>query len=161
MAGILFPVSASPEAWVTMFGATSLSTRSDVAHVKAGQIMLVKAFNFQSQVADPGDQFDYPQKAVLYNILVRPGAFGTKEHSFYKCAWESPNRKAEIIAEEKIMVNGCEWCMSACNNYRYVPGPGVYFFELNDLTAVGNVLMEACIVQDNKHTFGPHMRIGE
>lgn len=110
--------------------------------VKPGEAALVVATGLLAhRVRVSQEEFDEPQVACLSRLISSPvGVVKRVDVSpCPKCTgmFDFASTGGFPLVEVPVMVGGCRWTISACNNFRIIAIPGTYRFHLNDETAVG------------------------
>ena len=130
---------AQPD-YTVMFGRDSNSVYSPIFRVFAGHVWVFKGFNFLQlkHRPDPKAEPSQTQQACLQQVIMREGRFPTVD----QC--EAPTvdydqLKGSILITGLAQLDGCCWCLDACNSIAILDVPGEYYWELNDETAVGTV----------------------
>ncbi|MDR1079456.1 MAG: hypothetical protein LBQ79_00455 [Deltaproteobacteria bacterium] len=125
-----------------IFDETSVDVASEPFYISPGWMVELLAFNFANSPVQPDPlKPKLLQAACLRRIMYK--AFEPPEVDVQPCGVlpDITKYQAEILAENWVMTDGCEWSLTACDNYRLLDIPGAYRFILNDAGAVGTVLI--------------------
>lgn len=114
---------------------------SEIFHVRPGEAaLLVAAGLLAHRVRASQEEFDEPQSACLSRLVSSDGTVvkRTVTSPCPQCTGVLEySSTAGSSIEVPVMVNGCRWTISACNNFRILAVPGAYRLHLNDETAIG------------------------
>jgi hypothetical protein len=123
---------------IEIFSTAATTTESPPFYVTPGWAMTFHAFGLDRAMVriDP-DHPDTEQKFCLNHMILK---FRETETGPLPCGViRSPEELGdlEIVAEEPFVYKGCEWYLSACNNFGILALPGYYRLVLNDPAALG------------------------
>lgn len=114
---------------------------SDIFIVRPGEAALLVAAGLLAQrVRTSEKDFNEPQYACLSRIVSTAGVVVARTVTSPCPACSGSLEYASspsALVEVPVMVDGCPWVISACNNFRILAIPGTYRLHLNDETAVG------------------------
>jgi hypothetical protein len=125
-----------------IFDGLSCGVASKPFFISPGWMAEFLAFNFAQWRVRPSAACPLmEQQACLSRIIYKN--FEPPEADVQPCGVlpDVTGYKPEILAETRLVTEGCPWSLSACRNYRMLDLPGAYRFILNDPAAAGNVLI--------------------
>lgn len=132
---------------IPLWEPSNTSMDSSIFRVNAGQAVLLFATGFAAEkYRESASEVAAPQMACINRLLY--SAANLSEHKTHKgCdyVFNSLSIRPEQAEDELVVVNGCGWNLTACNNLRFIGVPGFYRLHLNDATAVGTAQVYADI----------------
>lgn len=142
---------------IPLWEPSNISMDSSIFRVAPGQAALLFAVKFEDKkYRESVEEVETAQMACVNRLL-----FAAAMPSDYKarkgcdCVFDALNIRPAQSEDELVLVNGCGWSMSKCNNLRFIGTPGIYRLHLNDNTAVGTA--QVYVDFFDAHNLPPHI----